>query len=99
MDLKQQRNILEGATSGPWEVEGDFNKIVRTETKKYLKGYGIRANNSDCEAIAMMRNHYEAMLDLCEAVSAFNHKENCGMHWAIISECIKRLERIESIGE
>lgn len=65
--VEEIRDRLAKATPGPWEKEGkDFDFVVRTETNKYLKGYGIRCGEKDADLIANAPQDLAYLLERCE---------------------------------
>jgi hypothetical protein len=85
---------LSARASKDWEVEGEFDKMVRTDCKKYHKGYGIRASNRDVEFIAHARS---ALPKVCEALKvAMEVFEDCGCGEEDCKLCI-RYHEIQAI--
>lgn len=122
MNLEQQRKILDGATKVPWKgYRGVGLCGVSSRSEKCQISISKLDPSSlpethdrqeiDCKAIAMMRNHYEAMLDLAEAVKqVWEHGASCNMAIGTkeandlgcncgVDDLQEALKRIESIGE
>ena len=98
MKIEEQRKILERATAFPWRVGGeDKDNVYQTKhvtRDVWMVAECFNKGEPDAKAIAMMRNHYSAMLDLCEVVQMLNNKD---FHLPVVIR--KALKRIESIGE
>jgi len=78
MTIKRAREILMDATEGPWLQDKDDPNVVYGEKQQPDKAvcecFVPEARDMDARAIVLMRNTYEALLDVFEAAVS-GHKQ------------------------
>jgi hypothetical protein len=83
--IDQARKVAEGATDAPWSVtqDEDFTSLgvgntLVCEYDHQAGRYEDDNTEPNFALIAFMRNHWDAMVDVVEAVTAFEYCPFCG---------------------
>lgn len=92
--IKEVLELDRNATKGPWEVEGKFDKMVRTDILKYHKGYGIRASNPDCEMIAHYRSSAPRLARALDIAMEFINYSTNGLDEWTAKGVVEKIEKI-----
>lgn len=112
LNLIKQKEILAGMTDGPWSSHNKNALsawLVYPPKERFLiedrslgpdepRLYPLKETEGNAKGIAMMRNHYEALLDLAEAVQiACNEMAIVYGRNTIQTKLQAALEKIEKI--
>ena len=107
MKLSELKELGESATSGPWVLDAHqrpnskhvfFN--LKTSDYWILSQYGgeITATGADAALIAVMRNHWDALLQVAEAAQAVMYERRSeGERVSLFCELEKALKKLEKV--